>query len=239
MVEERYGIEWRDTHGVLNFSHASVVADIASKVAVGQVDNMWLNNRKGHTDLVESKSDRTFAGVKIFNCDSADATEEDIAYLNETNFPFLKIAMPKGRFKMLYPIAYKENMPLEGRPWKEGHSDCYRLVLDYYRNELGIPIREVITPANYTVQMQSYCKTNLYLESYESSGFEQVLAPEPGDAFFIKTGGATFDGPDHVGICVSEGKILHHYRNRLSVIQDYSGIWKKRTVMVLRHTSRL
>jgi cell wall-associated NlpC family hydrolase len=87
--------------------------------------------------------------------------------------------------------------------------------------------------------MMTYAKVNLFVENFEASGFEQVLAPEVGDALLIQSGLATFDGPDHVGIYVGDDKFLHHYRGRMSTVQPYSSMWRQKTTMVLRHTSRM
>ena len=238
-MEKLYGVDWLDTHGEFAFSHAHVVAKIAEKVYSDVAGEMYLANHKGQVTLADTLSDNVYAHVVISRDETPDATEDDLARLNSTGVPFLKICMPKGRFRMLYPIAMKTNMPWENRPWVEGNSDCYRLALDYYRRELGIPVRAVPTPPNYTVMMAQYAANNLFLENWQSSGFEQVLAPEHGDALLIKSGLATFDGPDHAAVYIDGGKMLHHYRNRLSIIQDYSRMWHEKTLMVLRHTSRL
>jgi len=87
--------------------------------------------------------------------------------------------------------------------------------------------------------MMTYAKVNLFVENFEASGFEQVMVPEVGDALLIQSGLATFDGPDHVGVYVEDGKFLHHYRGRMSTIQPYSSMWRQKTTMVLRHTSRM
>lgn len=235
-MEKQYGITWTDTHGEVNFSHPSVIAKIADAITTGGTIPKFLRNHHGQTVVEMDKSDRSFAAIEVFNADTCEPSAEELAALE---FPVLRIAMPKGRFKLYYPLSMRENFPWEGRHWDEGFSDCYRIGLDYYRKELGIPVRGVETPKNYTLQMMTYCKTNLFVENFAASGFEQVLVPEPGDALLIQSGLATFDGPDHVGIYLGDEGFLHHYRNRLSVIQPYSSMWRQKTVMVLRHTSKL
>ena len=41
--------------------------------------------------------------------------------------------------------------------------------------------------------------------------------------------------PNHAGVIVEPGKILHHLYGRLSTIEDYRGIWRNTTVGVYRH----
>ena len=234
MTEKAYGILWTDKGGVFNFSHAHVVAQIAERVATGYTGDLWLLNHYA------------FAKVEIVTADTSEPSDEVFAALD---FPVLRVAMPRGRFKMYYPLSMRDQFPWENRQWDEGFSDCYRLGLDYYARELGITLPNVPTPKNYTIQMMTYAKVNLFVENFEASGFEQVMVPEVGDALLIQSGLATFDGPDHVGVYVEDDKFLHHYRGRMSTIQPYSSMWRQKTTMglrhkhkgvkILRHTSRM
>lgn len=236
MLVKEYGIDWYDTHGEVKLAHPSIVAKIAEHITRGDLTPFFLDSHRGNIQLAYEKSDKTFCNIEVIRAEDPQPTDEELAHLD---FPVLRIAMPRGKFKIYYPKSWQENMPWEGRHWDEGSSDCYRLALDYYRKELGIEIREVTTPKNYTLQMMTYAKTNLFMENFASSGMEQVLIPEPGDAILFQSGLATFDGPDHVGIYLEGDKLLHHYRNRLSTVQDYTNMWRQKAVMVLRHTSRM
>lgn len=236
MTEHKYGILWNEHGGEFNFSHPQVVAQIAEKITRGEPGGTWLANHLGQTKLASEKTDNVFARVEVIQADTCELTPEEFAALD---FPVLRIAMPKGRFKLYYPLSMKDSFPWESRQWNEGYSDCYRLGLDYYAKELGIKLHAIPTPKNYTLQMMTYTRTNLFVENFASSGFEQVLLPEQGDAVLIQSGMATFDGPDHVGIYLGDGKFLHHYRNRMSTVQPYSSMWRQKTTMVLRHTSRM
>jgi|TARA_R110000764_G_scaffold6264_1_gene23692 hypothetical protein len=236
LAENKYGILWHERGGEFTFSHPQVVAKVAEKITRGEPEAMWLANHMGQTKLTNEKTDNVFARVEVIKADKPELTTEEFA---ELDFPVLRIAMPTGRFKLYYPLSMKDNFSWEGRQWSEGYSDCYRLGLDYYAQQLGIKLHAIPTPKNYTLQMMTYAKTNLFVENFASSGFEQVLLPEQGDAVLVQSGMATFDGPDHVGIYLGDGKFLHHYRNRMSTIQPYSSMWRQKTTMVLRHTSRM
>ena len=235
-MDKKYGILWHDTHGEFNFSHPFVVAKIAENITAGDTSPMWLKNHHGQVGLTTEKTDRVFARVEVVTADECSLTEEEAAALD---FPVLRVAMPRGRFKLYYPRFMKDNFPWEHRQWDEGSSDCYRIALDYYDKVLGIKVRAVTTPKNYTTQMMTYSKVNLFTENFAASGFEQVLVAEPGDAILLQSGLATFDGPDHVGIYLEGGKLLHHYRSRLSVIQPYTSMWRQKTSMIIRHASRM
>lgn len=235
-VEKVYGIDWNDRYGAFAFTHAYVVAEIAERLLKDEKAELYLNNRMGHIVVSETKNDRTFADIKVVRADSCDLTDEEIEQLD---FPVLKIAMPKGLFRMYYPLAMKTDMPWEHRPWYEGYSDCYRLALEYYHKVLGIKVRAIITPEKYTSQALTYARTNLFLQNFASCGFEQVMFPEAGDVMLMKAGVGFNDGPDHIAIYLGDDKMLHHNRECLSVIQPYTPKWRLKTVMVLRHTSKM
>ena len=143
MSEKAYGIVWTDKGGVFNFSHAHVVAQIAERVATGYTGELWLLNHYGQTKLTEERGDNAFAKVEIVKADTSEPSDEAFAALD---FPVLRVAMPRGRFKMYYPLSMKDQFPWENRQWDEGFSDCYRLGLDYYATELGITLPNVPTP---------------------------------------------------------------------------------------------
>jgi len=235
-MEKKYGILWTDRGGEYNFTHAHVVAQIAEKIAAGHAGKLWLKNHYGQTGLVETQDDKVYARVEVVTADTCELSDDEFVSLA---FPVLRVAMPRGRFKMFYPLSMKDNFSWEGRQWEEGLSDCYRIGLDYYKHELGITLNEIPTPKNYTIQMMTYAQVNLFTENFAASGFEQVLIAEAGDALLIQSGLATFDGPDHVGIYTGNNQFLHHYRGRMSTIQPYNSMWRQKTIMVLRHSSRM
>lgn len=235
-MEKAYGITWHDTHGEFNFAHPSVVAKIAEAIASGGTPLLWLCNNRGQVGLVAEKTDKVFARVEVVTAENCALSAQEAASLE---FPVLRIAMPRGQFMLYYPVSMRHNFPWENRQWDEGSSDCYRIALDYYAKELELPLRSVVAPKNYTTQMMTYSKVNLFLENFSACGFEQVLVPEPGDALLFQSGLATFDGPDHVGVYLEGDRFLHHYRNRLSTIQTYNSMWRQKTSMVLRHVSRM
>ncbi len=120
---------------------------------------------------------------------------------------------------------------LVGRPFVIGSQDCYGLVRDFYR-------------LNYQIELTNYARPdrfweadiNLYGDNFSSEGFSNIdVSPRDyrvGDAFLmaIKSQYA-----NHAAIYIGDGKILHHFYNRLSSIDLYAGVWRNTTVAVLRH----
>jgi len=236
-----YGINWNETHGTAPFQYGEVIADIASYCHQNGYDagDVWLNNIRSKSVLSQQKGDRTYARVSYVRSDTNEIADEEVARMNDENLPLLRIAFPSGLYKLYYPLSFQTEMPYEHRQWSANYADCYRLLLDYYKRELSIKLPVVVTPENYVAQSRSYAGTNLFLTNWKTSGFEQVIAPSHGDLLYMRTGGGVVQGPDHCGIYLEGDRILHHFIDRLSTVQEYAGLWRTSTVMVLRHHTRL
>ena len=240
MTTRKYGIDFTDNYGKTIFRFTEVLPQVAdAAIRTRMTGVLWLNNIKGKVSLTETQTDTSYAKVIFKNEQVLLPTLEEIEWMNTTNMYLLKVAFPSGMYQLFTPIAYKDKFPYVNRQWAAGEADCYRLVLDYYKNELKIDLPVLITPINYIEQSRSYQGQNLFLSGWEESGMVQVLIPQPGDVIYMRTGNTPTPGPDHCAIYLEDNKILHHYINRLSTIQDYSGLWKESEVMVLRHNTRI
>lgn len=120
---------------------------------------------------------------------------------------------------------------LIGREYVDGKHDCYGILRDFYSQNFDIILPNYARPKDWwNMDM------DLYMERYHKNGFRSIdVLPSEyqiGDVFLIsymsKVG-------NHVGILVDNGKILHHFTNRLSSVDPYRGIWKNNTIAVMRH----
>ena len=107
--------------------------------------------------------------------------------------------------------------PLIGRGFRWGPSgtdgcgDCAALVRDYYWMERSIRLPEFPREEGYwRIRGVSY-RDNLITSGFQSTDRTQ---PEIGDVFLAAV---RSEQPNHAGIYVGEGKILHHLQERLSV----------------------
>ena len=233
-----YGIQFNDQYGEAPFQYGDVIADIAdAALAAGVGAEFWLDNVNGRAKLSQTKGNHSYMRVITVRSDTLNPTQEEISWLVEHQMPILKIAFPKGLYRVFYPTSFETAYPFEGRQWASPTADCYRLFLDYYRKGLNIPVPSVAAPSAFVFQDPSYGGENLFLTSWEPCGFQQVISPQHGDVLLMRTGSMSLPGPDHIAMYQDGGKILHHYKNRLSTIQDYAGIWRSSTTMILRHNS--
>lgn len=126
------------------------------------------------------------------------------------------------------------DVPLIGRPFRwgptgtDGRGDCFALVRDYYRRERGLRLAEVPRDGDWQQHTPS-----LYDAGWRAMGFRAVNAEDlqAGDAilFTIRHRGL----PNHAGIWLGDGRLLHHQENRLSC-EEYLGDWRRSAVIHLR-----
>lgn len=102
---------------------------------------------------------------------------------------------------------------LVGRVFRHGVTDCYALIRDWYRLERGVALPEYARDHEWWQAGQ-----NLYLENFTDAGFVAYTLPdgaEPavGDVFL---GTVRSPVPNHGGVYIGDGLILHHLQDRLS-----------------------
>lgn len=125
--------------------------------------------------------------------------------------------------------------PLVGRKFYHGVMDCYTLCRDWYKRERGIDLPDFMRWDNWWNE-----GANLYMDNIEVAGFEEVsMDPKNfkiGDMVIMQIRGKA---PNHAGIYIGDGLILHHLYGRLSSRDVYGGYWKDVTRTVIRYKGTL
>lgn len=119
--------------------------------------------------------------------------------------------------------------PLIGRPYVHGVLDCYALIRDYYRTNMGIALPE------FGERQDGWWRTgqSLYTDNLEANGFSTVKGqPQVGDMILMQIRAKT---PNHGAVYIGESMILHHVERRLSSRDLYSQYWQECTVSIQRH----
>lgn len=120
---------------------------------------------------------------------------------------------------------------LLGKRYQPEVEDCFQAARKYFAN-LGIEIRDYAFPQDFWEY-----EDNMYGRLFDKEGFYVVdtdrWKPRPHDVLLIP-GSTRVSFPTHVGILTEEGKVFHHYTDRVSELSDFKGIWRTPT-MVLRH----
>jgi proteasome lid subunit RPN8/RPN11 len=124
--------------------------------------------------------------------------------------------------------------PLIGREWVWGVSDCWTLVRDWYKEEMGLELPDWERPAS----LLEFHGAPMFERCFADAGFEDhgINEPEHGDLIFMQLNGSP--GLNHVAVYVGEQRILHHLRGRLSSRDIWGGYYQKNTGLIVRHGSR-
>lgn len=125
--------------------------------------------------------------------------------------------------------------PLIGREFRHGPSgsdgkgDCYALCRDWYRIEMKIELPEVPRDDEWWKK-----GGDLYSE-FAKYGFRKISIDEIryGDGVLAQIRSPV---PNHAGIYLGQGLILHHLQERLSRREPVGG-WAKHVTHVVRHES--
>lgn len=132
-----------------------------------------------------------------------------------------------GDLQTFQPNGYVA--PLVGRQFAHGILDCYTLVRDFYARELGIQLSQYERDDEWWDNGQ-----DLYsLERLRAEGFDLIEdEPRRGDMVLMQIRSPV---PNHAGVYLGGGQMLHHLADRLSEVITYGGMWAERTRYIVRH----
>ena len=138
------------------------------------------------------------------------------------------LVVSTGEIVSFRPSGYVA--PLRGRSFSHGVLDCYTLIQDYYKRELGIELPHFERDDLWWEKGQ-----NLYLDNLKAAGFEPIEGPmQQNDVIIMQVRAKV---PNHAGVYMGNGLILHHVMDRLSTLDVYDGYWQRATRVVVRRKS--
>ncbi|OMY43825.1 hydrolase Nlp/P60, partial [Burkholderia pseudomallei] len=123
--------------------------------------------------------------------------------------------------------------PLIGREFVHGVLDCYSIVRDWYKVERGVTLPDFPR----TDGWWNDGKSSLYLDNYRAAGFANVGKDAtliPGDVILM-TVLSQNNEPNHAGVYVGDGKMIHHMADRLSAKVLFGGMWQASHYTTLRY----
>lgn len=123
--------------------------------------------------------------------------------------------------------------PLLGREFSHGTLDCFTLIRDYYRIERGVTLPDFPRVDKWWEDGAS----NLYIDNYEKAGFTNLgpdVEPQEGDVLLMQI--RSKNGvPNHAGVFLKGGILLHHMYGQLSGRTVWGGMWAQCLRGVLRY----
>ncbi len=156
------------------------------------------------------------------------ASEADKISCEETNLPWYIINPKTEQWGSYKPTGYKA--PLIGRQWVWGVTDCWALVRDWYKQELGITLRDWERP----ITPEEFIANPMFVKCADATGFKELRPQEKlenGDLLFMSI---MTTGLNHVAIFL-DGDVLHHLADRISCKEPYNEWLLKCTCMRLRY----
>jgi proteasome lid subunit RPN8/RPN11 len=152
-------------------------------------------------------------------------SQADLVECEKSMLPWLIVSLPSRTKYEFKPAGYEA--PLIGRTFSHGVLDCYTLLRDYYKKELGIIIPDFERDYKWWKKGE-----NLYLDNFSKAGFIQVYDQRIHDVLLLQMDSPV---PNHAAVLIEGGKIIHHIDGQLSCEHVYGGFWRKNTWCTLRH----
>jgi cell wall-associated NlpC family hydrolase len=158
-----------------------------------------------------------------------EASPADQAAADAAQLPMLLYHVPTGRMMVLKPRPYYRS--LVGRPWAWVKADCRALVVDYYRDLLGVELP--VWPRSATAEESD--SEEIPDGFAEFAGFRELESWEPLRRHDVLTFAVRSRRENHLGVYVGDSTVLHHPQGGLSQESNLDG-WAQRCLRRrLRH----
>ena len=122
-----------------------------------------------------------------------------------------------------------------GRSFHHGVLDCWSLCRDWYARECGLTLPNPERRDKWWEDGHS----DLYMSNLADAGFTVLpdgAVPQRGDLILMQV--QSRNGvPNHAGVYIGDGLMLHHMYGRLSSRDVYGGYWREVTRCIARHVS--
>lgn len=151
----------------------------------------------------------------------------DIISCRRTGLKWI-IVNPQTEEVQEYMLA-DTSIPLYGRSYAHGVSDCYSFAIDYYRETLGITL-----PDFPRVEEWWDKGFNMYRDYFYEVGFREIPKDEirAYDGLLMTI---TSTVMNHGAVYLGDNLIGHHLYRRLSSKDVYGQFYRNRTKMAIRH----
>ena len=151
----------------------------------------------------------------------------DEAMCDANGVPWHIVSWPEGDLRTINP---RGELPLLSRPFVLGHSDCWGLVMSYFRQEHGIELPDYRVDYPWWEDDHS---DNFYHDCWHECGFREFTGPpQEGDLIIMQVQSNKWN---HAGVLLEGNMMLHHLYGRVSNRIPYGGYWQERTMKIVRY----
>lgn len=178
----------------------------------------------------------------------AKPSAADLSSCESSGLPWHILSLPNVEWAYCAPSGFRA--PLLGRVFAHGVHDCWSVVRDGLMEYAGIQVIEdsalvkmvqADRPGferddDWWLKKPGVEAPNLYADNFEKAGFRRVYdEPQVHDVFVMHI---KADVPNHVGLHLGDGLMLHHLMGQLSARVVWAGsYYQKVTTMIVRHES--
>lgn len=158
----------------------------------------------------------------------AGFSEGDLAVSNEAVLPFYLYDVASEEWSEYLPPDYE--VKLEGRPFYWGFDDCYGAARHYYRENLGLYLRDYDRDDTF-----GPTRSMAIMDHFAEEGFvrlDPTVSIQTHDALLFDISPRC---PQHISIFVGNQRMFHHPLNMLSKTEMLTGGYISRLSHVLRH----
>lgn len=157
-----------------------------------------------------------------------DPSDMDRAGCEASGLPWHIVGVPCLLWRTIAPEGYRA--PLVGREFAWRVQDCYSLIRDWFAEDRGVTL-----PDFPRARGDFERGVDHYGEHFAEAGFVEVHdEPRRGDVLLFRLAAKV---PDHGAIYLGDDTILHHMEGRLSTRDTWGGVFRERTVKVLRYVA--
>lgn len=160
------------------------------------------------------------------DCLSARPSPRDVVMCNMNELPFHIVSYPIEDYQCLMP----EQMPLIGRPFILGATDCWGLILAWHKLH-GIILPDPRPDPDY-IWWESGGEDRYKEQPFLDAGFERQGVATAGSVIVMQVQAPV---ANHAGVLLPDGQMLHHLYGELSRRTIYGDYWRERTWYIWRH----
>lgn len=176
--------------------------------------------------LTASKLGKIVAIYHTHISDTIGASSFDVFSSSLHKLPFITYNVKSNNFSMIDGQEYSKYLD---KDFQIGINDCFSLVSEFYLDKFNIKLN------NYNRQDGWYkSDPEVFLRNYRREGFGKSDELKKYNILLLKLI-ETISFPHHMAIYLGDDTILHHPRDKKSIIEPYSKRYKEATYLILEH----
>lgn len=171
-----------------------------------------------------------YNGRSIYRHGAKYPTYSDMSHQEASDVPWLVAAMHMRTVIEYFQFGagFYDIPDYHGRRFRPGVTDCYALVRDYYHKELQIELPYWPRDDMWWKKGQNVITEGILAMGFFEIGVKEVLVHD------CATGKIEGTVPNHCGVIIQDGQLLHHMSGHLS-LSEPAARWMRQEPKFYRH----